>query len=399
MKILFLISTLTGGGAERAMSNITTHLPKDVEADILLNSVSDDDFDTDAHKISLGLPIVQKMNLWYQLRATFRRIRALCKLKKNGRYDACISFMDSANVCNIITGNKYCKTIVSVRTSIKHEKTPEYHYIVRPLIHLFYNSADFVVPLSGGVSRELTDSFHIAKEKVVIITNGFDIARIRRQEMEMLPVLENAVALDAFVFLTVGRYASAKNQWHLIRAFAEIAKGHTEMRLLLLGQGAEKSYLQSLIDSCHMSSQIQLIPFNKNPFPYFRTADVFVMPSGWEGYCNALCEALICGLPCVATDFQVGAREILAPDTDIFYQNRTEIEHAKYGIITPVCSGTRYIGDELLEPAEELLAKAMLQMYEDKNLREKYHVAALERGEQMGIEGKVQEWMNLIYEA
>ena len=55
MKILFFISTLENDGAERAMSNITMHLPEDVEADILLNSVSDHDFPTKAHVISLGM--------------------------------------------------------------------------------------------------------------------------------------------------------------------------------------------------------------------------------------------------------------------------------------------------------------------------------------------------------
>lgn len=394
-----MISTLTGGGAERAMSNITTHLPDGVEADLLLNSISEDDYDTDAHKISLNMPIVAKMNLRYQLRGTIRRFRTLRKLKKNGHYDACISFMDSANVCNILTGNKFCKTIISVRTSITNESNNslEYRYIVSPLIRILYNKADYVVPLSQGVGRELIDDFHINKDKVVTITNGFDVTRIRQQELAPLPQVAN-MSPETFVYVTAGRYTTLKAQWHLIRAFAEIAKSHSEMRLLILGKGEERAYLQSLIDNLGMANRITLVPFSTNPFPYFHAADVYVMSSGWEGLCNALCEGLICGIPCISTDFQFGAREILAPDTDISYQNRTEIEYAKYGVITPVCSGTRYVGNEPLESAEELLAQAMLQMYESAELRERYHKAALERGEQMSIEEKVKEWLNLIDE-
>lgn len=397
MRILFVISTLTGGGAQRAMSNITMHLPEGVEADILLNSVSEEDFDTSAHKISLGMPIVEKMGLSYQLKAAALRVKALRRLKKNGHYDACISFMDSINICNILTGKKHCKTIISVRTSIRNANEPEYQYIVSPLIRLFYNRADCVVPVSEMLGKELIQHFKIREDLIAPITNGFDVNWIREQA-DQTPSEASYTALpgDAFIYLASGRYTPPKNHWHLIRAFAQIAKDHKDMVLVILGQGGEKDYLEQLIACYQMEEQIRLIPFQTNPFPYLKRSNVFAMPSGWEGYCNALCEALVCGLPCIATDFQTSAREILAPNTDLSYQNRTEIEYAEYGIITPVCSGTRYTGCELLEPAEELLAKAMLQMYEDTGLREKYRAAALERGEQMGIEEKVKEWMELV---
>ena len=109
MKILFLISTLANGGAERAMSNITTHLPDGVEADILVNSVSNQDYPTRANIINLGMKPDAAKGLGYQLIATYKRIKTLLQLKETEHYDACISFIDSANICNILSGNRYSR--------------------------------------------------------------------------------------------------------------------------------------------------------------------------------------------------------------------------------------------------------------------------------------------------
>lgn len=392
-----MISTLTNGGAERAMSNITTHLPDGVEADILLNSVSEHDYPTKANIINLGMAPQIKKGLLYQFQASIKRMRMLRKLKRSNHYDACVSFMDSANVCNILTGNKYCKTIVSVRVSVASDQTFQYRYIVSPLIRLLYNRADYVVPVSKGVAKELVNTFGIKKSKVVTITNGFDVDQICKQALEGIQGnISKDTIKDKFVYVTSGRYTAQKAQWHLIRAFAQIALQYEDVMLLILGQGDEHEYLKELIKGYKLEKRILLIPFCKNPFPYLINSNVFVMPSMYEGYCNALCEALICELPCIATDFRTSAREILAPDTDVAYCLESGIEYAQYGLITPVCSGIKYRRNEKLELAEEYLVQAMLKLYSDKEMYEKYKNAARLRGKQLDINQKVHEWLQLV---
>lgn len=395
MKVLFFISTLENDGAERAMSNITTHLPKEMKADILLNSISENDFPTDARKISLGMKPNAKKGLFYQLKAFCIRVPKLIKLKRENHYDACISFMESANICNILTGNKYCKTIVSVRVSVEHDESWKYKYIVRPLVRIFYKKADRVVAVAEGVRKGLIEYFNLAANKVTTITNGYDVSLIHRQMNEQceVDIKQNE---EEFVFVTVGRLSFQKAQWHLVRAFSEVVKKCPNAKLLIVGQGEDKEYLLQLIESYNLEDKINILPYQKNPFSVLDDCDVYVMPSMFEGYCNALCEALICGLPCIATDFQTSAREILAPDTSIEVINIDSIEYAKYGVLVPVCSGKRYQGIECLEMQEELLARAMVEMYRDTKLQERYKIAAKERGKQLDINEKVKEWINLL---
>lgn len=395
MKILFLIPTLQNDGAERAMSNITTHLPPNVEADILINSVSENDYPTNAKIINLGMTTKSNKNLLYQIRAMLRRIPKLYNLKKNNGYDACISFMDSANICNIISGRKYCKTIVSVRMNIAESKTFAYRWIVCPLAKLMYNKADNVVAVSKGVGKTLVSELGIRHEIVKTITNGYDIDEIREQAKLKLNE-DLKLPRDKFIFVMLGRYSYEKAQWHLIRAFREVVKQcGKNVHLLLIGKGNEEEYLKTVIYKNNLGDFVTLMSYQKNPFSVLMRCNVFVMPSMFEGYCNALCEALICGLPCIATDFQSSAREILAPDTSIEYQIMDGIEYAEYGILTPVCSGIRYKGDEPLEKPEQYLSKAMISVYEDKELLENYKLKADERASQLDINKKVQDWIKL----
>lgn len=396
MKILFIISTLANGGAERAMSNITTHLPDGIEAEILINSISDHDFPTHARIISLGMKPERKKDVWYQIEANIKRIIKARKLKKKNHYNACISFMDSANICNILSGKKYCKTIVSVRVSIIQDKTFLYRFIVRPLIRLLYNNADYVTSVSVGVGNELIENLGVSPDKIRTITNGYDVSQILAQAQERPELSGFSDLEDKFIYVTVGRYTAQKSQWHLIRAFSKVAVQCKDTILFIIGKGEEKTYLEEVIQQNNMEDRVILLSYRRNPFAVLHQCDVFVMPSMFEGYCNALCEALICGLPCIATDFQSSAREILAPDTPYTYHIKDGIEYAEYGVLTPVCSGKRYRGTEPLESQEQYLGEAMISLYRDRNMLMKYRERARTRGLQMDIGQKVQEWLELV---
>lgn len=396
MRILFLISTISGGGAERAMSNITTHLPQDVEADILVNSVSDRDFPTDANIINLGMKQGAIYKISYQLAASAKRIKMLRKLKKEKHYDACISFMDSSNICNILSGNNYCKTIISIRVSISADKSLTYRYIISPLARLFYNKADRIVACSEEIHQELINIYKITPRKVATITNGYDLDEIQKKMEEEPEFLEHLPLKDKFIYVTVGRFNEQKAQWHLIRAFSSIANECQNSALLIVGRGKTEPYLQELIKEYKLEERIFLIPFQKNPFKILSKCHVFVMPSLFEGYCNALCEALVCGLPCIATDFRSSAREILAPNTDHTTHIEHGVDYALYGILTPVCSGIHYKATETLEQQETELANAMTALFENSSLLAYYKEQAIKRSRELDIHKRVSEWLDLV---
>jgi glycosyltransferase involved in cell wall biosynthesis len=112
------------------------------------------------------------------------------------------------------------------------------------------------------------------------------------------------------VVLGVGRLSKQKDFPLLLRAFAEVRRVR-EARLLILGEGEERSSLATMIEALGLDADAALPGFVQNPFAYMARAAVFVLSSAWEGSPGALIQALACGAPVVATDCESGPREIL----------------------------------------------------------------------------------------
>jgi glycosyltransferase involved in cell wall biosynthesis len=322
-----------------------------------------------------------------------KRIPKLRYLKKHNNYDACISFMDSANIVNIITGKKYCRVIVSERNNLSERTSRGYRYIVQPFARLLYSKADYMVSLSKGVEEDLIKNYNVPSERSLTIYNGYDIDIIKEKAKEPSPI---ELECDKFYFITVGRLCEQKGQWHLIKAFREVVNKHPESRLVLCGRGPYFERLQELTCEYGIEDKVIFAGYQTNPFAIISKCDVFVFPSMYEGFGNVIVENMACGLPAIVTDFRSGAREILAPKTDYNYEQLNDIEKAEYGIIVPVCHSSLKDIKKELEKEEKLLAKAMLLMLENDNLRKHYSSQSVIRAEDFSIARTVEQWLGLV---
>ena len=126
-KVAFVISSLNEGGAQRILSNMVTNFPDDWEIDIILNDISNIVFPYKGRLIDLGvLPVKNRQNIFYQIYVFLLRVIRLRKLKKKKKYTAVISFMDSANIANVVSGKQYCKVLLSVHCIFLHLKRRKY---------------------------------------------------------------------------------------------------------------------------------------------------------------------------------------------------------------------------------------------------------------------------------
>lgn len=390
-KILFFIARLNGGGAERALSNITLAMPDDVQIDILVNCEEPEkDYQHRGNVISITTLNKRKFRIPYPIRTCFLGYFKLRKLKKTGNYNACISFMDKSNIMNVLTGNTKCKVILSERITLSKTKVRKLRKL---LTKVLFCRADKVVAVSKGVEYDLVKYFNIPQNKLLTIYNGYNINAIQKMSNEKPDINFKE---EFFCFLNTGRLEELKGQWHLIRAFGEVVKMHPECRLIICGQGPYLGMLKQIIECRKLQEYVIFLGFVRNPYAISKRCDAFVFPSMYEGLPNALIENMICGLPIIATDFKSGAREILAPDTDYRYQVRDNIELAQYGIITPVCSGNKKLGNEGLEKEEKLLADAMLRIVEDHELRRYYSEQSERRAKDFAVEKQVIQWLELL---
>lgn len=397
-KVLFVIETLRGGGAERALSNIVTHFPEGWHIDILVNDESVIEYSYKGNILSLSSP--ERLSAVYFVENVIKRTLLLRKIKKNNKYDACISFLEGPNISNVLSGNKFCRTIVSIRNQIMPEQSGVYGK-VRDflLIKLLFSRADIIAAVSEEIATNLIRQLGIDKNKVRAIVNGYDCEWIQ-ERMKKAPINgevdKKIITSDRKVLVTVGRLVEQKGQWHLIRAFSEVIKKEPHAVLFIIGNGPLNQYLEQVIQQYGLEEKVILVGRSDNPFWFYANADAFVFPSLWEGYPNALAEAVCCGVPCIAADIHSGPREILAPDLDVGGERVKEISEEEYGILIPVCSGKMYTNREILEKEEQKMADAIIGLLCDKKKREYYSKKSIERSKNLDIYPVISKWIDII---
>lgn len=119
--------------------------------------------------------------------------------------------------------------------------------------------------------------------------------------------------------ISVGRISFQKNYVTLIEAFSELSGKFPTWDMMIVGDGEDKKLLVNRIAELNLSDRIKLTGYNKNPAHYYNTGDIFCLPSRWEGFPNALAEAMTHGLACVGFAGCSGVSDL--------------IEHEKTGVL------------------------------------------------------------------
>ena len=402
-KLLFVIPYLHCGGAERVVANISMGLSDEYDIDILVNSSNNVDYAYSGQLISLGIDRFKKVDsVLFQVMALVKRTIKLIQLKKAGQYAVCVSHLDSAHISNILSGNRYCKTVLTAHSTMsENQKNWKYKLFIVPAVKWLYSKADVVVAVSKGIAVDFINNFRLSREKIVTIYNGINLEEIEQQKTEELGAETQQFIAGGRVFCNVGRLDYPKAQWHLIRAFKKVHSNCKDARLLIVGDGDYRSYLETIIRGSNLEEVVKLVGFQTNPFKFLANSDIFVFPSMFEGFPNSPVEALALGLPVITTDFHNGAREILTPETSVETDWIKEIEVTDYGYMVPLCDGRKYSAGDELTHEEGLLAEAMLKTIMDvdnEKYSSDYHERAKERAQFFSLDSMVEGWKKLINE-
>ena len=189
--------------------------------------------------------------------------------------------------------------------------------------------------------------------------------------------------------MAAGRLSPEKGHALLIRAFARAVEGETESHLVLLGKGGLEDSLRKIAAEAGVERRVLFAGHRENPSPWIARADLFVLPSHWEGFPNALLEAMALGVASISTDCSSGPRELLAPATDPG-RKTDAIERTAAGWLVAAPES----GDD--SRCEELLARAMRELLDDATLRQSLAEGARRRAENFEPIAVFPDWLELI---
>jgi glycosyltransferase involved in cell wall biosynthesis len=170
-----------------------------------------------------------------------------------------------------------------------------------------YNNKKLIA-VSKGVEKDIKENLKIKPKALKTIYNPFDIEAIR--------ILgEEKIDIEYDYIINVAALTKVKNQALLLKAFAKIK---TPLHLLLLGKGNQEANLKALAKELQIQDRVHFLGWQSNPYKYIKNAKAFVLSSNIEGLPTVLIESLILNTPVVSTNCPSGPSEILIDELKPF---------------------------------------------------------------------------------
>ncbi len=316
--ICLFLPSLHGGGAEKVMFNLALGFHRmGLKVDLVLAR---------AEGVYLAeLPVGIRVIDLNASRVLFS-LPGLAKYLRSERPFSILSALDHANVVALLAKKLAMVPVKSVVSVHCHISTNSFNssnlidrftkYWIRP----FYAQADAIIAVSQGVAEDLRGLIGLPSKRINVINNPVitELLLAKMKENVDHPWFHEG---QPPVILGVGRLTKQKNFEALIRAFAKI-KTKKKVRLIVIGEGEERSSLAALIKSLSLEQDVDMPGFVANSMAYMRASAVFVLSSLSEGFGNVLVEAMVCGANIVSTDCPGGPSEIL--------------ENGRWGTLVPV---------------------------------------------------------------
>ena len=380
--LLFIIPSLSSGGAEKTVANLSEILKDKYNIKIII-------FNHEI-KYNVNVPVLSiknsKIFILGKILNFLKRIKFINKVKKDDKVWCTISFLEGPSLYNVLTRQKD-KIIVSMRNTMSFQAKSLFRKF---RLKYILKKSDKIIALSEMVKYDLIKNFNGNEDKIDVIYNPIDIGVLQKKSKEKVEEELIEKLKGRKIIVNIGRLCHQKGQWHLINSFKMVCEKYPDSLLLILGKGEKEEELKKLVSDLKINDKVIFLGFCDNPYKYMKNSDVFVFSSIYEGLGNALLEACGVGIPIISTDCKYGPREILNPDSNLMIQTN-EIEEGEYGILVPpFCGGNTDV------EVEVKLADAICRLFENNNKYELYRRKSAERATKFDNSSIKKEWIKII---
>lgn len=169
------------------------------------------------------------------------------------------------------------------------------------LARLLLPRADCIRVVSGRIARSLVNELRISSSLITILPVFTDVSAFMDQNIKI--VKDARTRNSACAMIAVGRMREKeKNFSMLIRAMVEVVKKYPTAMLVIVGDGPDKAYYQSLISVFRLEHNVFLEQWRNDLSSFYHSFDLLVMPSYIEGWGRVAIEGMAAGLPVLMTD-------------------------------------------------------------------------------------------------
>ncbi|MCD4827131.1 MAG: glycosyltransferase [Acholeplasmataceae bacterium] len=294
LKILFVIPSLTFGGAERVISLLANNLQsKKYKISILLISNCRQEY-----KINRNVQVINiedKIHKKLFLPSWIQRIGKIRTVFKTTKPDIIVSFLVTSNIYSCVA-NLFLnsKLIISERNDPHKEPKSIIKRMVRKLVY----------PMAQGFVFQTSDAMHFFNRKIqnkgVVIPNPV---------IDNLPIYD--IRLSKNKIVTIGRLEKQKNQILLLEAFHKFLQIFPDYSLHVFGNGSLSSSLKEKCNELRINENVIFEGVVDDVHSKILDAKMFILTSDYEGMPNSLIESMAIGIPSISTDSPIGGPKML----------------------------------------------------------------------------------------
>lgn len=310
-KVLFVIESLAGGGAEKVLSVLAEHFQNNSISISILSIVNIGVYASSIPKnidYKYIIPNTTSPNIFIRLWAKilYRLIykwlspHIVSRLFFPKDYDTIIAFVEgfTTKLVSQLDVSTNCKRIAWVHCDLL-----EYPWTVNNGIFKnadeekqAYSKFQNIVVVSENAKNNFIKKYGLS-DRVLFIQNPIDRDKIICLSHEPCELGISKTTR----FISIGRLVEAKGYCRLIEACKRLCDEGFDFEMFILGDGNERQKLETMVSQNKLSGTIHLCGFQTNPYKYLRCCDYFICSSLSEGYSLAIAESMCIGLPVIST--------------------------------------------------------------------------------------------------
>lgn len=304
-RVLFIITGLEGGGAEKALVNLLRAMDKQAY-NISVLVVFGDKVGTELIEgVTFYTLFKSSRSILYKIAKHLYldgHIAALLSYLTRRRvpdyYDVIVSFLEGDSLLyHFFVFDRAQKNVSWVHTDFVENHWSARHFAGKDEEEA-YSALNGVVFVSEYAQKQFNRTFHLAAEiKQYICPNIINETEIVQKSQEMV----TDVVKRTFTVCSVGRLEEVKGYDMVIKAAKMLKQQGVDVDFWIIGTGSQEKNLTTLLSQTDCGDMVHFLGYKKNPYPYMRMADVFLSSSRAEGLPLVFGEAMCLGKPIVAT--------------------------------------------------------------------------------------------------
>ncbi len=307
---MFVIHSMRGGGSERQMSYLANEMASRAKTSLVtLDGIDNDAYPLDSKIERIGLGLTSERGGFFRgLSANFRRINALKSRIIAWKPDIVVSFCDTTNILTLIACPATIPVLISERNDPRRQRLSRHWEFMRSI---YYPKCKTCVAQTDEVGNYLISKRLVAHSKMVIVPSAISIPN---KEWDSIDSLRKSAHPKTLLYL--GRLSPQKRVDRLLKAWAKLTAHHGTWQLRIVGDGELRASLQALANDLGIAKSVVWSLWSDDAWHYLCSANAFCLVSDYEGYPQAMLEAMGAGLPVAVFDCGPAIRHAISDGID-----------------------------------------------------------------------------------